>query len=109
MAFRMYNDCCQFRNGNIHLRIRKEDLEEFRNDQVLFLSDLLFWLDCSFVGETFCLSNYAEGHIIYNRHMDCWYIFNWDDMDVLANGKTVILYSRRMDDEIRELVEHENA
>ena len=65
MAFRKYKESLQFRNGNLNLRISKEDLEDFNKDQVLFLSDLLFWLDCEFVGETFCLNNFETGHIIY--------------------------------------------
>lgn len=109
MAFRMYESCKQFKNGNIHLRVRKEDLSEFNRDRVLFLSDLLFWLDCEFIGETFNLSNFATGHIIYNGYMDCWYIFNWDELEILGEGKTVILYARKMDDEIRGMIQNENS
>ena len=107
MAFRKYKESLQFRNGNLNLRISKEDLEDFNKDQVLFLSDLLFWLDCEFVGETFCLNNFETGHIIYNSYMDCWYVFNWSYLDTLALGHTVKLYAREMDDDIRDLVSKE--
>jgi hypothetical protein len=107
MAFRKHDESLQFRNGNLNLKISKEDLKEFNKDQVLFLSDLLFWFDCEFIGETFFLSNYDTGHIIYNSYMDCWYIFNWVLLDTLATGKTVKLYARKMDDEMREMVEKE--
>jgi len=107
MAFRKYKESLQFRNGNLNLRISKEDLEDFNKDQVLFLSDLLFWLDCEFVGETFCLNNFETGHIIYNSYMDCWYVFNWSDLDVLALGFAVKLFAREMDDDIRDLVNKE--
>lgn len=69
MAFRKHKESLQFRNGNLNLRISKEDLEDFNKDQVLFLSDHLFWLDCEFVGETFCLNNFETGHIIYNTYV----------------------------------------
>lgn len=107
MAFRKHKESLQFRNGNLNLRISKEDLEDFNKDQVLFLSDHLFWLDCDFIGETFCLNNFETGHIIYNAYMDCWYIFNWSDLDVLALGFAVKLIAREMDDDIRDLVNKE--
>lgn len=107
MAFRKHKESLQFRNGNLSLRISKEDLKDFNKDQVLFLSDLLSWLDCEFVGETFCLNNFETGHIIYNNYMDCWYIFNWSDLDALALGRAVKLIAREMDDDIRDLVSKE--
>lgn len=107
MAFRKYKESLQFRNGNLNLRISKEDLEDFNKDQVLFLSDHLFWLDCEFVGETFCLNNFETGHIIYNSYMDCWYLFRWFDLNVLALGFAVKLVAMDMNDYIRELVNKE--
>ena len=107
MAFRKYKECLQFRNGNLNIRTGKEDLEDFNKDQVLFLSDLLCWLDCEFIGETFCLNNFEIGHIIYNAYMDCWYIFNWTDLDKLAEGKSVKLFAREVTSEDRELIERE--
>ena len=108
MAFRTYKECLQFQNGNLNLRIGKEDLEEFKKDQVLFLSDLLSWLDCSFIGETFNLNNWETGHIIYNSYMDCWYVFNWKELNVLANGYSLKLEAINMNDAIREMVRKEN-
>lgn len=108
MAFRKYKESLQFRNGNLNLRISKEDLEDFNKDQVLFLSDLLCWLDCEFVGETFCLNNFETGHIIYNSYMDCWYMFNWSELDILANGYTLKLEANEMNEDIREIVNKEN-
>lgn len=107
MAFRKHKESLQFRNGNLNLRISKEDLEDFNKDQVLFLSDLLCWLDCEFVGETFCLNNFETGHIIYNSYMDCWYIFNWSDLDVLGLGYAVKLHAREIDGDIQALVNQE--
>ena len=99
--------CTQFKNGNINVKIEKEDLEDFSNDQVFFLSDLLWYMNCEFIGETFCLGNYETGHLIYNSYMDCCYIFAWSDLDKLAEGKSVKLYAREVTDEDRELIERE--
>lgn len=99
--------CTQFKNGNINVKIEKEDLEDFKKDQVFFLSDLLWWMNCEFIGETFCLGNFDTGHLIYNSYMDCCYIFAWSDLDKLAEGKSVKLYAREVTDEERELIERE--
>ena len=99
--------CTQFKNGNINVKIEKEDLEDFNKDQVFFLSDLLWYMNCEFIGETFCLSNFETGHLIYNSYMDCCYIFAWSDLDKLAEGKSVKLYAREVTDEDRELIERE--
>lgn len=97
--------CTQFKNGNINVKIEKEDLEDFNKDQVFFLSDLLWWMNCEFIGETFCLGNFETGHLIYNNYMDCCYVFAWSDLDKLAEGKSVKLYAREVTDEDRELIE----
>lgn len=99
--------CTQFKNGNINVKIEKEDLEDFKKDQVFFLSDLLWWMNCEFIGETFCLNNYETGHLIYNSYMDCCYIFAWSDLDKLAAGKTVKLYAREVTEVDRKLIERE--
>lgn len=99
--------CTQFRNGNINLRIEKEDLEDFKKDQVFFLSDLLWWMNCDFIGETFCLNNFETGHLIYNSYMDCCYIFAWSDLEQLAKGKTVKLFAKEVTEDDRELIERE--
>lgn len=86
--------CRQFKNGNINLRIPKEDLEDFKKDQVLYLSELLSWNNCEFIGETYCLNNFETGHTIYNWYTDRCYIFAWSDLEKLAEGKSVKLYAR---------------
>ena len=100
--------CTQFRNGNMNVRIEREDLEDFKKDQVFFLSDLLWWMNCDFIGETYCLNNFETGHTIYNSYMNCTYIFAWSDLDKLAKGKTVKLYARPVSEEDRELIERES-
>lgn len=103
----MSEKCIQFKNGNINLRIPKEDLEDFKKDQVLYLSELLSWNNCDFIGETYCLNNFETGHTIYNWYMDCTYIFPWRELDTLASGKMVKLYARPVEDWERELLEHD--
>lgn len=108
MSLRVHNGCTQFKNGNLSLRIPREDLKEFNRDPVLYLSDLLGWMDCDFIGETFNLSNWVTGHLIYNNYMDCCYIFAWDELDRLACGLTVKLYARPVSADERELIEKES-
>lgn len=105
MAFREHEECKVFKNGNLNIRIPKGELEEFRKDEVLYLVYLLFWLDCEFIGETYCLSNWATGHTIYNSYMDCTYIFPWDALETLDDGKTLKLIALEVEDYERELIE----
>ena len=101
-------DCTQFKNGNLNIRIEKEDLDDFDKDRVFFLSDLISWMNCDFVGETFCLNNWETGHLIYNSYMDCCYIFPWSELETLAQGKTVRLYAHKPTDDEREIIERNN-
>ena len=98
-------ECTQFKNGNLNLKIPREDLEEFNRNQVFYVSDLLWWMNCEFIGETFNLSNYRMGHLIYNSYMDCCYIFDWSDLEILACGKSVKLYARSVSDDDRKMIE----
>ena len=100
--------CTQFKNGNLSIRVEKEDLEDYLKDQVFFLSDLLWYMNCDFIGDTFCLSNWETGHLIYNSYMDCCYIFLWRELETLAAGKTVKLYAHKPTEDERELIEKEN-
>lgn len=97
----------QFKNGNINLRIQREDLEDFKKDQVLYLSELLSWNNCDFIGETYCLNNFETGHTIYNWYMDCTYIFPWRELETLAAGKMVKPYAHPVEDWERELIERD--
>ena len=97
--------CTQFKNGNLNVRIEKEDLEDFNANQVFYISDLLWYMNCEFVGDTFCLSNWETGHMIYNNYMDCCYIFPWRELETLAAGKTVKLEAREVSEELRDILE----
>ena len=100
--------CIQFRNGNLNLRIEKEDLDEFNRDRVFFVSDLLCHMNCRFIGETFCVGNFDTAHIIYNDYMDCCYIFLWSKLEILAEGKFVKLFAHKPDEQEREIIEHDS-
>lgn len=96
------NDCIkEFKNGNLHIKY-SADHNEWET-----LSGILEWLDCYFVGEEFCLGNYDMGRMIYNVYSDLVYVFRFGDIEKLEEGKTLILYGRKPDDEEREEIEKE--
>ena len=107
MSHYKHFECTQFKNGNLNLRIPSDELDEFNKDRVFYISNLLWWMNCEFVGETFCLSNYRTGHLIYNSYMDCCYIFDWSDLEALASGKSVKLYARPVSEDDREVIERD--
>lgn len=97
----------EYKNGNITLKYYKDGIEKSKNDSVLTLANLLNVIDCYFVGEAYCLSNYEVGHIIYNTHSDLVYTFVWSDLEELEKGKTVRLYARKPNEIDREIIENE--
>ena len=94
--------CTEYKNGNITIKLDQDAIKEMKKDEILFISDALFWIDCNFFGETFCLSNYETGHMIYNAYSDLCYIFPWRYLEDLKQGKTVRLYARQVTNEDRE-------
>lgn len=56
----------EYKNGNITIKYYSEGMQESKRDSLLTLSSLLDMIDCYFIGETYCLSNYETGHTIYN-------------------------------------------
>ena len=99
--------CKEFKNGNISIKLDKFAIDEMEKDSLYYISDLLDWLDCYFIGEDYCLSNYETGHTLYNCHSDLVYIFHWCYLDQLKEGKTVRLYARKPDAADREILESE--
>ena len=97
----------EFKNGNLNIKLTPEAIEEMKRDEVLFLSDVLYWNDCYFIGETYCLNNWETGHTIYNAYSDVVYIFPWSALETLKEGKTVKLYARHPDETDREIIERE--
>lgn len=104
---REHTNIKEFKNGNINLKFDRDLLEDAKKDELLTLSSLLNEIDCYFIGETYCLSNYETGHTIYNCYSDLVYIFPWAALEELKAGKTVKLYARKPDEADREIVESE--
>ena len=99
--------CKEYKNGNITIKYDTDTIDAARRDPVLTVSDVLSWIDCNFIGETYCLSNYETGHTIYNAYSDLVYIFPWRFLEDLERGKTVRLYARRPDETDREILKTE--
>lgn len=97
----------EYKNGNITIKFDRELIELSKRDDVLALASALETADCYFIGETYCLSNYATGHTIYNAYSDLVYIFDWNLLAMLKNGETVRLYAHKPDETDRELIEME--
>lgn len=104
---RNHDNIKEFKNGNINLKFDRTMIEEAKTDELLTLSSLMNEIDCYFIGETYCLSNYETGHTVYNAYSDLVYIFAWPDLERLKEGKTVKLYARKPDETDRELIEME--
>ena len=105
--FRSVECCKEYKNGNITIKYNKERIEDAKKDDVLTISDVLSWLDCYFIGETYCLNNYETGHTVYNYYSDLIYVFPWRYMEELEKGKAVKLYARKPDEIDREIIERE--
>lgn len=99
--------CKEYKNGNITIKYNSDMIQASKKDDVLTISDVLSWIDCYFIGETYCLSNYETGHTIYNVYSDLVYIFPWRFLEDLEAGKTIRLYARRPDENDREILETE--
>ena len=105
--FRSVECCKEYKNGNITIKYNKERIEDAKKDDVLTISDVLSWLDCYFIGETYCLNNYETGRTVYNYYSDLIYVFPWRYMEELEKGKAVKLYARKPDEIDREIIERE--
>ena len=99
--------CKEYKNGNITIKFDPETVEAAKKDDVLILSDILSMFDCYFIGESYCLSNWAMGHTIYNAYSDLVYIFDWNLLAMLKAGEMVRIYARKPDETDREILEAE--
>ena len=99
--------CTEYKNGNLTIKYDADKIADAVKDPVLTISDVLSWIDCEFIGETYCLSNYETGHTIYNAYSDLVYIFPWSALEALQNGKTIRLYARTPDENDREIIARE--
>jgi hypothetical protein len=99
--------CKVYKNGNITVKYDRDKIQESKKDPVLTIVDVLWWIDCNFIGETYCLSNYETGHTVYNAYSDLVYIFPWRYLEDLEAGKTVRLYAMQPDENDREKINEE--
>ena len=104
---RTTDHCKEYKNGNIIIRYDRDMIAKSKRDSLLTLSSVLDEIDCSFIGETYCLSNYETGHTVYNAYSDLVYIFAWSELEALEAGKAVKLFARKPDEADRELIEME--
>ena len=104
---RKTDHCKEYKNGNIIIKYDRDMIAESERDSLLTLSSVLDEIDCSFIGETYCLNNYETGHTVYNAYSDLVYIFAWSELEALEAGKAVKLFARKPDETDRELIERE--
>lgn len=98
----------EYKNGNITIQFDRDTLKELKPDyEIETLSNIIYWLDLYFIGESFCLSNWEMGHLIYNAYSDLIYIFPWSLLEDLKNGKRIRIYARKPDESDREILERE--
>lgn len=104
---RKTDHCKEYKNGNIIIKYDRDMIAESKRDSLLTLSSVLDEIDCSFIGETYCLNNYETGHTVYNSYSDLVYIFAWSELEALEAEKAVKLFARKPDETDRELIEME--
>ena len=107
---RVHENIKEFQNGNLSIRFPVEYREKLKSGVVSAI-EVLSWtldeLDCYFIGEEFCLGNYAMGAMIYNFYSDLVYIINFNDIEeTLASGRGVRLYARKPTTYDRETIEN---
>jgi len=98
-------------NGTLNLKFTPEEIIDIESGR-FSAPEVLCWklenLDCTFIGETYCLSNWAMGHTIYSYYDDCVYILNWADVEeILMDGKVLRLYADTPDEYDHELLVRE--
>ena len=105
---REHENIKEFNNGNLSIRFPVEYRDKLKSGVVSAI-EVISWvldeLDCYFVGEQFCLSNYAMGAMIYNCYSDLVYIINLNDIEkVLSRGRWLRLYARKPDENDRKII-----
>lgn len=106
---RQHENVKEFKNGNVNLRFSPEQITELKTGKVSAV-EVISWtldeIDCYFIGESYCLSNFTTGATIYNAHSDLCYIIDFSDIEkVLMAGRWLKLYARKPDETDREIIE----
>jgi hypothetical protein len=110
---RVQENIKEFQNGNLSIRFPVEYRDKLKRG-VLSSIEVISWvleeLDCYFIGDEFCLSNYEMGAMIYNCYSDLMYIINFNDIEnILASGRWLRLYARIPDTNDREIINERRA
>lgn len=105
---RAHENIKEFKNGNLSIRFPVEYRDKLKSGVVSaieVISLVLDELDCYFVGEEFCLGNWAMGAMIYNCYSDLVYIINFVEIEkTLAAGHWLRLYARIPDENDRDVI-----
>ena len=105
---RVHENIKEFQNGNLSIRFPVEYRDKLKSGVVSAI-EVISWvldeLDCYFVGEEFCLGNFAMGAMIYNCYSDLVYIINFNDIEeTLAAGHCLRLCAKIPDENDREII-----
>lgn len=99
----------EFENGNINIKLSVDaiaDINAGKYSDIEVISWLLNDLDCYFIGEEFCLSNFDMGVSIYNYYSDLVYILAFSDIiNKLMQNKTLKLYAATPTADDRALID----
>lgn len=106
---RAHENIKEFQNGNLSIRFPVEYRDKLKSGVVSAI-EVISWvldeLDCYFVGEEFCLGNWATGAMIYNCYSDLVYIINFNDIkETLAAGHWLRLYAKIPNENDREIID----
>ena len=104
---REHENIKEFKNGNLSIRFSSGHMDKLKKSvsAIEILSWTLEELDCYFVGEEFCLSNYTTGVNIYNVYSNLIYTLAFSDiLSVLAKNHWLKLYARKPDEYEREII-----
>lgn len=106
-----YYEGTRFKNGNLNIRFSPDEIANIKAGKFSDI-EVLSWklekFDTNFIGEQYCLSNYAMGCTLYSCYSDSVFILDFSDIEkYLMNGKTLKLYAHRPDAGDRETLEKE--
>lgn len=80
-----------FKNNNLHIKLSKNDLEEFKKSNLSDIEFIFYNLDFCPIGEEYCVSNFDMAvDIAYNGGFN-FYRFNYSFIDKLLSGQLLIL------------------
>lgn len=107
---RVHENIKEFNNGNLSIRFPVEYREKLKSGVVSAI-EVISWtldeLDCYFVGDEFCFSNYTMGAMIYNCYSDLVYLIDFSDIEKILNpGRWLRLYARKPTTDDREIIEN---